>query len=183
VYNAIGYHKEVTDLRLEVGESLKNPGQSYPFQGELTIAEELEVLGDPVSFADIAVSGTFTGAGNGVGVRCEVRANATSRCALCLAPVTVPLSCEVNAAYMRNPDPTDPDLYPLDGHSIELDEAVREALLLELPIRFLCKTDCKGLCPVCGTNLNLTGCECAKTQVAQGPLAALRDLRIQNEEV
>ncbi len=173
----------MTYLRLEVGDSLKNPGQSYPFQGELTIAEELEVLGDPVSFSDIAGSGTVPGSGEGGGIRCEVRANATSRCALCLVPVKVSLSCEVDAAYMRNPDPADPDLYPLVGHSIELDEAVREALLLELPIRFLCKIDCKGLCPVCGTNLNLTGCECAETQEAQGPLAALRDLRIQNEEV
>jgi uncharacterized protein len=38
---------------------------------------------------------------------------------------------------------------------LDLDEIVREQLLLALPMRHLCRTDCQGLCPQCGANLNL----------------------------
>ena len=37
---------------------------------------------------------------------------------------------------------------------------VREAVILELPMRFLCSEDCKGLCPLCGANLNRGPCAC-----------------------
>jgi uncharacterized protein len=38
---------------------------------------------------------------------------------------------------------------------LDLDEIIREQMFLALPMRFLCTEDCQGLCPVCGTNLNL----------------------------
>ena len=40
----------------------------------------------------------------------------------------------------------------------------REAVILELPMRFLCSEDCKGLCPGCGSNLNNGPCDCVKTE-------------------
>jgi uncharacterized protein len=42
-----------------------------------------------------------------------------------------------------------------------LEDAVREQVLLALPGRILCQQDCKGLCPHCGINRNLSTCECA----------------------
>lgn len=47
---------------------------------------------------------------------------------------------------------------PEDGN-IDFGPILREYLLLEMPIKPLCKPDCKGLCTVCGENLNLTTCE------------------------
>lgn len=46
-----------------------------------------------------------------------------------------------------------------DGH-LELSETVRGQLLTEMPYRFLCKEDCKGLCPKCGCDLNVERCSC-----------------------
>lgn len=43
---------------------------------------------------------------------------------------------------------------------LDVDELVRSSLILELPSRFLCRDDCKGLCPVCGSNLNSGSCSC-----------------------
>jgi DUF177 domain-containing protein len=52
---------------------------------------------------------------------------------------------------------------------------VREALLLELPIKLLCREDCKGLCPRCGANLNRDACACGSGEVDSrwGPLRKL----------
>ncbi len=48
----------------------------------------------------------------------------------------------------------------LVDHQLDIDELVRTALILELPSRFLCKEDCKGLCLVCGCDLNEKACNC-----------------------
>jgi len=49
-------------------------------------------------------------------------------------------------------------VYPENGQ-IDLGPIVREYLLLEMPINSICKPDCKGLCPVCGNDLNLETCD------------------------
>jgi uncharacterized protein len=46
---------------------------------------------------------------------------------------------------------------------IELDPDIREEIILDYPIKPLCKVDCKGLCPKCGANLNQGGCHCGTT--------------------
>jgi len=49
-----------------------------------------------------------------------------------------------------------------DGRILDLGPILREAIVLSLPIKSLCKEDCKGLCPVCGKNLNEGECDCRK---------------------
>jgi len=50
------------------------------------------------------------------------------------------------------------------GTQLVLDDILREQVLLTLPMKALCKVDCKGLCPACGTNWNTGLCNCAKEQ-------------------
>ena len=50
------------------------------------------------------------------------------------------------------------------GTELAIDEILREQMLLALPMKALCKLDCKGLCPKCGTNLNIRNCNCPKEQ-------------------
>ena len=54
-------------------------------------------------------------------------------------------------------------------------ELLKEEILLSLPYKKLCKPDCKGLCPICGTNLNETVCKC-KVHRKESPFAILKDL-------
>lgn len=50
------------------------------------------------------------------------------------------------------------DIKGLD--SVTIDQDVRDEILMEHPIRVLCRPDCRGLCPFCGTNLNTDKCDC-----------------------
>ena len=50
------------------------------------------------------------------------------------------------------------------GTKLAISEILREQLLLALPMKPLCKVDCKGLCPSCGTNLNVNTCQCPQEQ-------------------
>ena len=58
--------------------------------------------------------------------------------------------------YRRNPES---DLFVPDDGYINLAPLARDYLMLELPIKPICRLDCKGLCVVCGANLNETVCE------------------------
>lgn len=53
------------------------------------------------------------------------------------------------------------EVFPIDDHHhVDLTEAIRQHVLLELPMSTICREDCAGLCPQCGHNLNLGPCEC-----------------------
>ncbi|HLX41526.1 MAG TPA: DUF177 domain-containing protein [Ktedonobacteraceae bacterium] len=53
------------------------------------------------------------------------------------------------------------DVFPIDDHHhVDLTEAIRQHVLLELPMSVICREDCAGLCPQCGHNLNRGSCEC-----------------------
>ena len=60
----------------------------------------------------------------------------------------------------------DSDAYiQVDSGSLDLDELLRADILLELPTKYLCREDCKGLCAVCGKNLNDGPCNCNLHQI------------------
>lgn len=53
------------------------------------------------------------------------------------------------------------EIFPIDEHhQVDLTEAIRQHVLLDLPMSTLCREDCAGLCPQCGHDLNFGPCEC-----------------------
>jgi uncharacterized protein len=62
---------------------------------------------------------------------------------------------------------------------IDLEQLMREQFYLALPMKPLCSDDCKGLCSMCGTNLNRGTCEC-KREFEDPRFAALKELRRNN---
>ena len=70
-----------------------------------------------------------------------------------------------------------------ENGDVDIDEAVSEAVYMEMPVRFLCKETCKGLCPLCGADLNDTSCSCVTKEI-DPRLAKLREYldNIENEE-
>lgn len=59
-------------------------------------------------------------------------------------------------------DEENDDILLLDNGTIDLAELVREAFILNMDTKTLCREDCKGLCPGCGANLNYEACRCKK---------------------
>jgi uncharacterized protein len=63
-----------------------------------------------------------------------------------------------------------------DGNGLELDDVLREVVLLALPMQLVCSDDCKGVCPTCGQNLNQNDCNC-QPQAADDRWSKLKMLR------
>jgi uncharacterized protein len=81
-------------------------------------------------------------------------------CVRCLEPYEQKLKTIFNEVYAyKNTDFTEAGLFVPEDGNIDLGPVVREYLMLEFPIKPLCKPDCQGLCTVCGENLNLNTCE------------------------
>ncbi|MGQ9631688.1 MAG: YceD family protein [bacterium] len=72
----------------------------------------------------------------------------------------------------------DLDVVFYDGVEIDLMEEARQNILYAIPMKPLCKEDCRGICPRCGANLNTDECTCAPE--ADTPFAALRGLCAKN---
>ena len=166
---------------LDASRALKSPGQRFPFEAQEIEIEELEVLDDPVKFTDVHLEGEMLATENSVSLTGVLTANAVTRCARCLGRVVLPMETEFNEVFLRELKDDDPDSYPLTGSDVELNEAAKNALLLELPYRILCSEDCKGLCPKCGKNLNEGSCTCQEGDEVMNPFSALKAI-VENEE-
>ncbi|MEX0891463.1 MAG: DUF177 domain-containing protein [Gemmatimonadota bacterium] len=103
------------------------------------------------------------------GLDVVVRGRATGRvrlgCRRCLATVEAEVEAPLTLVYREDVEPAEAEAaeaYPLPAraHELDLGPAVREHLLLALPQYALCSEACRGLCPVCGTNLNEADCSC-----------------------
>jgi len=62
-----------------------------------------------------------------------------------------------------------------DGAKIQIGDIFREQILLQIPMRHVCKEDCKGICPGCGANLNREECRCQK-ETLDNPFSVLKKL-------
>src|SRR5438094_1819409 len=110
-------------------------------------------------------------------------------CSRCLEPYTLPVDQRFDLRYQPHAQNTgegereieEDDLTTAfyENDEIDLGQLMREQFYLALPMKPLCSDDCKGLCAMCGTNLNRETCGC-KLDVADPRLAALRELRSKN---
>ena len=56
----------------------------------------------------------------------------------------------------------DEDVYTYEGNFLDLSAIIKDNIVLSVPMRVLCSNDCKGLCHICGTDLNEGSCSCIK---------------------
>ncbi len=129
-------------------------------------------------------------------VRGAMTGEVTMACSRCLAPTPIDLTTDYAVTFvpagaaaagselvdadedLEAGTPPESDLRPYTNEEIDLEETVREELLLALPIAPLCKESCKGLCSRCGADRNLGACGCPAESVEEHPFATLKNLKI-----
>lgn len=115
----------------------------------------------------VELSATLTGE-RGVHVRGRLSAPLALECRRCLQPVHRTLDVELDLLFDREVEEAsaEPGIYALEAEATHLDlaPALRELLVLTVPSYPLCREDCRGLCPRCGTNLNVSECDCVLTE-------------------
>ena len=123
---------------------------------------------------------TARSVGDDVFVRGTLRTTVRLACRRCLSPVERDVDETVDLLFAEaGEEDVDGEVYPLPARGDELDltDAVREQVLLDLPEFALCSEECRGLCPTCGANLNEGACECVP-EAAPSPWDALKKLKL-----
>jgi uncharacterized protein len=167
-------------FRINARELLRQPGLQKHV--ELTLPAADLGVDDARITGDVAIDLTATSAVDSIAVHGTVVMPWRSQCRRCLAEAEGAALISVDEVYQdadRQTVALD-DAFPIEGDQIDLVPAVREYLLLELPDDVLCRDDCAGICPVCGTNLNTDSCSC-DTTVRDERWAALDGLQLDDD--
>jgi len=159
-------------LRLNVGFLIKSPiGTSRDFSfdyGKMRLGEDLTVN-------DFAGMARFDRTPQGLLLQGEFTAEAELECVRCLETFSQPLKWSFTDLYAFDKrSVSESNLLVPENGQIDLEPLLREYALLEFPISPVCEPDCKGLCPVCGENLNKV--DCGHRPESDSPFAALKDL-------
>lgn len=94
----------------------------------------------------------------GILVRGTLETEVKAVCSRCLSSFDQSLTIKMEEEYL--PEPEAGAFVITEDQEIDLADAVRQYSLLTFPMKPLCRTDCGGLCPWCGYNLNLGSCSC-----------------------
>ncbi len=151
IHEEVGYSHEFRfDLdRIALGPDL----ELWNFQGSVTVARTPQGL---------LFTGNFTSA-------------TELECVRCLRPFEQRLGWSMTELYAFNEKSvSDSGLMVPEDAQIDLQPLIREYALLEVPIKPTCKPDCKGLCPVCGEDLNIRDCG-HRPESGSSPFAAIKD--------
>lgn len=148
--------------------------------------EDLNPVDDRISLTEPAtITGKVRLAGNEVFVNGHVETRAKVECDRCLQPVEMPVNSDFELEYITGSEYESSPVAELteaemsvsvfDGEAIDVDEIVKEQIVLAVPTRMLCREDCKGICPECGSDRNTGACSCSTSDI-DPRWAALKNL-------
>lgn len=157
-------HRIVVEKAFEPG-SLNFEGEEFRQIDSLTVKAIAELTGEDMR------------------IRGALRTRVEAECGRCLKPVLLPIEHNFDLTYRpmatiaREEElelPEDElDIGFYQGEGIALGDVLAEQVILAVPMKVICREDCRGLCPTCGVDRNAAACSCPAPQPAS-PFAALR---------
>ena len=151
--------------------------------GQIEFAGEDLELGSPLHVTGVAELLEETG--GQLRVRGRYTVEILAQCHRCLARVRYPLAAEFDLFYRPASDAPEEEEVKIGAQDadvgfyedgLELEDILREQILLALPMQRVCSETCKGICPGCGKNRNETACDCKP--VVDDRWTALRNLEL-----
>ena len=152
-------------MLLQLKEIFQNDGHRLQLDYSLPM-QEIELNGDFPFKSPVQLDVTAVNRAGLVDLIVKAEFDYVTHCDRCFDDITKHLSFTFNhrLAVDLNDEEND-DYIETPDYQLDLDELAISDILLELPSKWLCKEDCKGLCHKCGHNLNQSDCSCEKTVV------------------
>ncbi len=150
----------------EKGLIIRISGLSNGLHEYLFTAEPGEIGLNSNFHASVEVDARLDKTAHQLYLKAGIRTSGTFECDRCLEPFELPILARYSVVYLYNESdkgnypPEEIKIISPDTTSINLAEDIREMTLLSVPLKLLCREDCLGLCPKCGTNLNRKRCAC-----------------------
>lgn len=128
----------------------------------------------------VKAKGSITNSGGYMRLCSEESARYVSECARCLRPIddVLTIGFEKNVAEAGTVKEEDADDYLfIEDSRLDVESPLIEQIIVEFPSKILCREDCKGLCPRCGTDLNEGNCNCSQKAPDSRWASALAKIR------
>jgi len=140
-------------LQISVHDLINKPGTMREKQLDVVIDEPMAnfAIGIP-SGSTIEIDARFESVHEGILVTGDAFATASGECSRCLDPIDSAVEVEFQELFAYSG--TSEDDFVVENESIDLDQVIRDAVVLSLPFQPVCSAGCKGLCVTCGAKLN-----------------------------
>ncbi len=171
-------------LRIPIPKELFSPAEMMHVDESID-ADAITAGPDTVSFpGPLHVVADITNTGNAFLITGHVTGVGKTACARCLEDTEFEIDGILEGYFLVSSDTEAPDDMEADEFDvlsddkvIDLTPLIESAILLDLPRVPLCSDDCKGLCPICGTNLNVQTCDCKVDEPSStNPFSVLKDI-------
>ena len=173
-------------MLIDFRELLSGSGNeiSYPANIDMTSLDD-GVNRYPVIRKEPFVIQAYKTGKDKVQIQCEGSGTLSIPCDRCLEPVEINIDFNVDDVVEFNKTESDEEQEEkdyIDGYNLDVDRLIFGELLVSIPGKILCREDCKGLCPVCGTNLNVAECGCDR-DVLDPRMSVFKDILNNFKEV
>ena len=127
--------------------------EPFEFEGEeIRAIENVNVEGLGISEKDVIL------------IEASVKTKLKLNCSRCLDTFIYPIYIDIEERFTNDSNSEDEAIIVIDD-VLDINEVVETSIISTLPIKRVCKTNCKGLCQTCGCNLNHGSCTCDKEDV------------------
>lgn len=150
----IGFSEIKTRKERNKKISLDFKVEPFYFEGEkITCSDNVKVEGNTTLDDEIVV------------MEANIKTKLLLSCSRCLDTFIYPIDIDIEERFTNNDQKSSDEVIFVQGDSIDITEIVENTIISSLPIKRLCKENCKGLCQVCGINLNNSTCTCDSDDV------------------
>ena len=139
--------------------------------------KDVEIDGYKPFVSPVKVKGVLRSFAGSAELDAELSYDFSMPCNRCMEETLKNCKLKVSHTLVRTlNNEADNDSYiQVENGPFDFDELFYSDIILELPVKYICKEDCKGICPKCGANLNYNSCNCSESQV-DPRLEALKQL-------
>lgn len=149
-------HIDITNIKNSKGESIK-----------FSLIEDFNILnahlGELEFKSPVLLSGSISNTNDKLLLEGNIKTQIQLYCSRCNKPVIKDIDLDVKELFSEKNNNFDDDIWVFSGDIIELNPIIISNIALNIPMKVLCKEDCKGLCPICGHDLNESKCDCDTT--------------------
>ncbi|OPX44242.1 hypothetical protein CLHUN_17960 [Ruminiclostridium hungatei] len=162
-------------MRVNVSDIVKTEGAGLDvdFLGDLP---ELREYDTSVEFKpSFKFAGRIVNLGGLLKLSGDLHFEFNANCLRCLKQVDTVSDIQVEENFVEVSKSDDVDAYTFEGNVVDIDKPLIDNIILALPMKTICSDDCKGLCRVCGTDLNLKNCNCDEREIVDPRMEILKD--------
>ncbi|MDP2268694.1 MAG: DUF177 domain-containing protein [Deltaproteobacteria bacterium] len=124
-----------------------------------------------IALGEVDVTGSIKRYGESLSFLGHIETVLAATCGRCLEEAKLPIQADFSYTLLPATgtgtdevelQTEDLEIVYYDAEIIDLNPMIAEQIILQIPMKVLCRESCRGLCPQCGTNLNMGGCDCRK---------------------